>query len=363
MMRLAAISFLGLVFLICYGSRIDWHNPDVDFAPFYSAARVGPSEYLHADAMRAENAKLGAVLNARLYVPRPPVFVALMRPLARLPFRSAILLWRIICVLSIIGAVVIWSRWGRSIYTALAWSVPALWSVYNGQDGSLWLLATSASLVIPNPWMAGAVLGFAVFKWHLFVFIAPVLVAKSEWERLGAASATVAALIGASFALCPDWFPRLLAVLRNPEMHPYFDKSPGLRSLFVASPMTFTALMLLTVVLLFVAAKRLPLHVSVALALAAGCIVNAHSYAVDCTLLLPLAVLAIPAPVKGFLFCPLPYLALLFSIPMLLWVGLATALISASIPLRTDRQQGHSPQPFPSAQSRSDAVPSSVAPV
>ncbi len=314
----------------------------------YSAAALGPSGYLDISAMRAENARLGKIHPSRAYLPRPPVFVAATKPLSALPYFAALMVWRALCAVAVIASAAIWSRWNRSILLALAWSLPALWLVYAGQDVGFCLLAVSASLVIANPLIAGAVLGLAVFKWHLCLFLPVVLVAKRQWRMVAGAGASVGVLLAASFALCPDWLLRIIAMLRGGAMHPYFAESPGLRSLFLLSPLAFAALGVSVAALLAWACRARPLHLGVALALAAGCVVNAHSYAVDCVLLLPLLGASLACEdtlgrLAGvFLVTPVPYLLLTLcdtASPLQLGVLVAATLIL------TQREMAGQPEP------------------
>jgi len=315
----ATITIAGILVLVYVAIHLDWKDANTDFAAFYSAAKVGPVRYLNHADMQIANAELGSIDLARSYLPRLPFFVAMMKPLSLLSYTAALNLWRVLMAATLVASSAIWVRWHCSAHVVLAWSLPALWAIFAGQDVSLCFLAASASLVIANPFLAGVILGFASLKWHLFVFIAAVLIARREWLIIAGSAISVATVIAGSFALCPNWLPRMVDMLRNAAMHPNFNRSPGIRTLFVASPIAFVAVLAISAVLVGLISTRLPRNVCFALAMAAGCIVNAHSYAHDCILLIPLIAIAIGTNgslkrIGIALASPIPYLALLFGV-------------------------------------------------
>ena len=100
------------------------------------------------------------------------------------------------------------------------------------------------------------------------------------------------------------------------EFNPYDDRSPGLRILFASHPAAFSFVVLVSLIGVFWICRELSTPQAVAIALAVGMVVNAHSYIVDCVLLLPLiaAGLASSGLALGlalFLMSPVSYWALL----------------------------------------------------
>ncbi len=295
---------------------MDWRSSDIDFTPIYAAASLGPVQAMDADQMAHRIQPIGPVIPARHLWSRLPAITLLYSPLSRLDYPQARLLWRILCGLFLCAWALIWSRWFRLSWVTLIGFLPALYYLVHGQDSGLCLMAATLPLLSPGI-MSGMLFGVCLAKFHLFLFLPAALLARREWKLICGGAAGCAAVVAASFAVAGlAWPQRLVAIASSSEFSPYSEHSPGLRLLFVSHPALFAALAVATLAGVYWISRRISTPSAVAVALAAGLVVNSHSYVVDCVLLLPLIAvgLASDGPAYGlslFLLSPASYWSLL----------------------------------------------------
>lgn len=132
----------------------------------------------------------------------PPTATLLWLPLAYLPFKAALSLW-LVTGIGICG-VLLARTLGREAAILLSLGAPAaVVDSMQGQTGHLTatLFAGGLMLIERRPVVAGILLGAMCYKPHLGVLIPLALIAGCEWRAFLAAAATVAAMVGGSFAL------------------------------------------------------------------------------------------------------------------------------------------------------------------
>lgn len=201
---------------------------DFDFFPFWAAGRlilVGADPY-DADTLRAafiSGGSLGHAFGGPFAYPLPAAVLSI--PYALLPFAIAAPLWLVSQVA--LSAAALWAlarhlfgpdlrRDAPVLFTLLA-AMPATLQTYAiGNVGGFLLAVVAGALVLlmgERPMRAGAVLGFGVFKPHVFLVLVPALLVRSRHRvriALGGA-ATALGLVLVSFVVRPGWLRGWLA--------------------------------------------------------------------------------------------------------------------------------------------------------
>jgi hypothetical protein len=177
-----------------------------DFSNVYAAGRLTregrPAEaYQPALQHAAEKAVFGGREVPFYGWHYPPFFFAVAVIVAGLPYAWGLALWLMASLAAYLAAI-------RAILprpeTALsAAAFPAvLINIGHGQNGFLTaaLLGGALHLLETRPWLAGTLIGCLAYKPQFGVLIPIALLAGGRWSVVGAAAATVAALVVASFA-------------------------------------------------------------------------------------------------------------------------------------------------------------------
>lgn len=301
-------------------------NPvDNEFFNFYAGVNVGPHALYDPEAFAAVARSLHSnVMDARLYYLRMPYYAVLTAPLGWFPFGRSMVLWQVVQSLAIVLAAVLWPAEKSRLFFVTLLSLPAVCTVVTGSDTGILLLfaVLSAGLVASGrSAAAGAVFAFCIMKPHL-VFLVPLVMALRRDYRflMGAAAATVG-LLFLSFVVAPLGWPfQWLTTISDPRVFPFVAASPGLRALVQTHTGLIAAIAIATtlVIAVWIVARRCPVEKAFAVALAAGLIVNVHSLAVDCILLIPLVAMALESQrvaeriIGVYLAVPMVYLAMIF---------------------------------------------------
>jgi hypothetical protein len=129
----------------------------------------------------------------------PPFFFAVAMIVAALPYGWGLLIWlagSLAAYLAVIRAIL-----PRSETLLVALAFPAVFvNIGHGQNGFLTaaLLGGGLHLLDRRPWLAGVLIGLLVYKPQFGVLIPLALLAGGRWTSIGAAAATVAALLAVS---------------------------------------------------------------------------------------------------------------------------------------------------------------------
>jgi hypothetical protein len=129
----------------------------------------------------------------------PPFFFAVAVIVAAVPYAWGLLIWLaagLAAYLAVIRAIL-----PRSETLLVALAYPAVFvNIGHGQNGFLTaaLLGGALHLLDRRPWLAGVLIGLLAYKPQFGVLIPLALLAGGRWTSIGAAAATVAALLAVS---------------------------------------------------------------------------------------------------------------------------------------------------------------------
>jgi len=204
-LRLAAlVQAAALVWLLATSSGgIDRNGFLIgsDFLSFWTAGTMlvaGETPYdmaAHLAAQRAFFAQDGL-----LGFPYPPPFLLVCYPLGTLPYFPALAVWLGVTGLAYLAAARLWQRAylpQRPVWLLVAAFPPVLVTITHGQSAFLAaaLVGAGALLVPRRPWLAGCLIGLAIFKPHYGLLIPVVLIATRQWRVIAGAAASALGLI------------------------------------------------------------------------------------------------------------------------------------------------------------------------
>jgi alpha-1,2-mannosyltransferase len=192
-----------------------------DFASFWSAstlARNGQplAVYDRAALARQETIALGRgdLFFAFAY---PPTYLALLLPLAMLPFAWALVGWTVAGIGAYLAALRAIIPVRAAVLPALAFP-GALITMLNGQNGLFAAACFGGALAWgeERPFGAGLLFGLIACKPHLALLIPVALLAGARWRTIVGAAASFFALTAASLVLFgPDLWIRFFGELAN----------------------------------------------------------------------------------------------------------------------------------------------------
>jgi hypothetical protein len=192
-----------------------------DFLSFWTTGRMlvdGGNPYdvaAHTAAQQAWFVQEGAHV-AFFY---PPPFLLACHPLGLLGYFPALALWLAFTGAAYLLALRLWQEscgLVRPAWLLFAAFPPTLITITHGQTSFLAaaLVGAGALLVKPRPWLAGCLLGLAVFKPQYGLLIPVVLLAAREWRTIaGACLAALALGMLAALAYGPQVWSDWLALM------------------------------------------------------------------------------------------------------------------------------------------------------
>jgi Glycosyltransferase family 87 len=267
-----------------------------DFMSFYAAGKLCGTRDLYTP-MSAIREEWNATGYYGMHIPvvRLPFFALMMAPFSRLPYRTAYAVFQALSVLSIVAF--IWMQ-GRAQERArglmvCVTSFPLLLSVGLGQDVTFVMLLVAVFLRYwdEKPEVAGVALALCTIKYHLFPFMAVVVLLRRNRRLVASLLASLAVLAVLSFAVAgPSWPSQYVAQITRSWDVP--DHMPNVRAVLLGTshPLLYNCLLCVIVSALASSAavrwrKNLPL--CTAIALAAGILVTYHVFLQDCAILIP----------------------------------------------------------------------------
>ena len=333
----AGIIFLSLTFR-AQASRI--FAGVNDFVAFYSGARlVGSPEQFNADSYIREQVRAtGWVAPSLLYI-RLPAFAVVLRPLGKLEYLHAYIIWQALSLSSFAAFLVVWPFRDRALpLLAACWSFPLFADLIQGQDTAflLLILAIALRLVRRACFLAGAVLALATLKFHLFLLVPLFLIAQRRWRMLAGGSLTGVVILAVCFVTAgANWMPEYARFILQVRTNPGARAMPNLHGLLEGLPhdLAWEAAAAFVVALAVVwVGRRTSFSIGLSTALVGSLLTSHHAYLFDALLLLPaLVTLATEVPcVSVRLLCilllsPLPFLV----IPKVPLAGPAPLLLTA----------------------------------
>jgi Glycosyltransferase family 87 len=229
---------VGLTLLIFLGllQRDRFFPGQNDFLQLHAGAKLSgtPELYSPVAARRIHRESAGVELEG-VYYSRPPFYAVMLRPLARLPYRSAYWTFEGLSFAAFAIFLFLFVPQCKELVLFSSLCFPLLSNFLNGQDVTMVLLAAGCSiLAIRNGYgfLGGLLLSLCAIKGHLFVLTPLVFLLYRRWSVLAGGGAGGAVLTAISFlADGPDWPHRYLTLLANPELHPNPSSMPNLRGL------------------------------------------------------------------------------------------------------------------------------------
>ena len=214
-MRAYSLILLGLSVLVFAGWIVasdgligrDGQPIGTDFSNVYAAGTLtwqGRSSEAYVPAL--QHAAEKAVFDGR-EVPfygwhYPPFFFAVAVLVAAVPYAWGLAVWLVASFAAYLAAIRAILPRQETLLVAAAF--PAVFvNIGHGQNGFLTaaLLGGALHWLDRRPWLAGVLIGLLAYKPQFGVLIPIALLAGGRWRTMGAAAATVAALVAVSFAL------------------------------------------------------------------------------------------------------------------------------------------------------------------
>jgi hypothetical protein len=277
-----------------------WPDPRIrsgenDFVAMYAGARlVGTPDLFNPARYRQEQIAAAGWYGSVWIFVRPPAYALALRPLGRLGYREAYLLWEVLLGAALAGFILVWPTRERGLLAiACCWSFPLSMAFAAGQDVTflMMLCALAVRSAERKPLVAGLLLSMCALKYHLFLALPLALAAARRWRIFAGAAAGVVCIIAVSFAVAgADWPVHHLSLLLSSRVNPKVHTMPNLRGLtanlgqggWLEIALAGAVLAAVT----FIAA-RLEFKTAFAAALLGGILVGHHAYSSDLSLLIP----------------------------------------------------------------------------
>ncbi len=352
-MKVVALCLLGFCLEgLCITQRPD----DIDdFRAFYRAAQlVGTKDGVYSHETSLPNRK---EQNWFLPYVRIPSYALMIKPLTALPYRAARALWLGMLVLAFAALIALFPGARDKLALALAFSLPATYSMVLGQDiAFVVLIAVAASRLASSgkDFAAGLVASLLAIKITFLLPAGLVFLARSRRGAYALALGTALQLAVSFLLEGPRWPFAWLALLE----HPRFDMVPArmlnvraiATALSLPAPFYIVASMAL-LIWLWSIARRMGLADALIVSLPLGMLASPHSYVYDAVALIPLmaAVLHRAGTRDASRVCclialtPVPYILLMMPEGPQLLVG--STIVAAATALGACAFQWHGRQP------------------
>ncbi len=197
------------VFYLAVGANIVGNAQRHDFLNLYTGATLahdGDFARLHVPERQFEiERRLVPDLPSLVPFVRPPVYAALLDPLASLSLKRAFWVW-VALQIAILMLCWAWAAWrfgpGGLIWAALF--LPAAYGIANGQDCALMLLLMIVAYELAergNLAAAGFAIGLTLFKFHLLLLFPVLMLTSRRWRMLAGYCAAAGIEIATSLLL------------------------------------------------------------------------------------------------------------------------------------------------------------------
>jgi hypothetical protein len=292
MKQLIRLSGLLCIPLLVALVSLPTYHWETDFLSFYAGAKLAGTPQLYSvDAIHAiEAAYERETVQVRAYI-RPAFYAVLLQPLSRLPFRTASVVWQILNVLAI--GVFIW-LWCRDQAALVVLFTPLWVCLMIGQDVPLFLAIIAASVWLlrkDRPLLAGIVLSLCAVKFHLFMLLPLLIVAKRLWRFAAGLTIGGIVLLCVSFLVNGNWVPGFLEIVRMNEIHEdhtnYMFNITGLVWGLPWHWLWFGLACAGVSIVLWKCIQQMDIAEALALTLVAGVLISMHVFMYDLGFLLP----------------------------------------------------------------------------
>jgi hypothetical protein len=175
-----------------------------EYAVLYAGGRLaGTPDLYDKAANRREQIKANGTYGGdELIYSRPPFVAAILAPLAKLPYRTSLVLFEAISFAALVGFIALWPRGSIALKTLLcAWSVPVALSFGFVREGPILLLILALALRTykRRPFAAGLLLSMLAIKFHLFLLLPILFIGQRRCRMAFGFMAGAAALLIISF--------------------------------------------------------------------------------------------------------------------------------------------------------------------
>ena len=264
-----------------------------DFRQFYVGGKLAGSgsSYDRSRIVEAQREAFG-YSNLHLTPVRLPFYYSLLSPLARLPYRLALLLWNASTILAAVFFVSLYPGVPRAqLAIASCWSLPLVFSIAIGQDVSFILLILAVTLRVlysGNPLLAGLILSLCAIKFNLFLLLPVLFLGKREWRLAAGFSIGTISLLAASFIAGPGWLRSYIALILDPAVDPNSSLMPNLHSMAASIPgrgLVEFLLSLTVIAIVWFVVRRARFDVALAATLLGSILLTRHAYLQDCAIL------------------------------------------------------------------------------
>jgi Glycosyltransferase family 87 len=295
------------------------HN---DFSTFYAGAKLArtPALYDHEIMRQTVRAYWPDSGEGEVYL-RAPFYTVLLKPLAALPYRTALVVFLCLTMGSFLWFVIRFSKESPYLPILAAFSIPMYLNINGGADVPFLLPVIGCFVLLTRrgrDFAAGLVLALCAIKFHLFLFVPFLLLFKKKWRILWGASAGTGALtlIGGVTLIGP-W----LKVMLSPTITgiPIWKLSPApnihglVTVLGGSSTIEYVLVGLIVISFVWLCLRVDDFELLLAISLVCGLLASFHSFTYDDLLLMPVLVLVTPVralrEITGLALTPVSFLA------------------------------------------------------
>jgi hypothetical protein len=284
-----------------------------DFLSFYTGARLvaeGRAVQLYDPAVQSDRERI--LVPGLIYIApyiRPPIYAAVLAPLAALPLPVGFATW-IAAQVVVLLCVWWWAyvRFGNDALVFCSLFLPAAYGIAHGQD-CVFLLAVLLSAWVAlehgHGTLAGAIAALVLMKFHLVMLLVPVMILCGKWRILTGFGLAALAEIGLSLAMVgvagAHQYMGLLTAKDLETLSPSPERMINLQALLVNAGLDVWWMRVLSIaaVILFTcwAAWRLRRGTHwFWIAILGSILVAPHAYQYDAALLLPALLISIFEP-------------------------------------------------------------------
>lgn len=317
------------------------HN---DFSTFYAGAELAhtPALYDHESMRREVRALWPDSGDSEVFL-RAPFYAVLLKPLAWLPYRAALVAFLCLSMGSFLWFVIRFAKECAYLPVLAAFSVPMYLNVNGGANVPL-LLAVIGGFVLltrrGRDFAAGLVLALCAIKFHLFVFVPLLLLLERRWRiLLGLCAGSVALALAGGITLIGSWLKLMFSATITGIPVWKLSPAPNIHGLVTVlganSALEYLLVALVIAAFLWLCFRVDNFELLLGVSLVCGLLVSFHSFTYDDLLLMPVLVLVAPVrilrEITGLALTPIAFLATfaggLYStiIPLLLLAFLGAA--------------------------------------
>jgi len=331
---------------------LQWHRTirgQNDFVALYAGGKLVGTPDLYSRTANEALIKsvLGVTMESVVYT-RPPFYAALLKPLTFLPYLAAYGIFCALCISSILWFITRFSKECEALPLYASFSIPLAAFLPQGQDTPFLLTFTGVSILLTRQgrdFLAGMALSMCAIKFHLFLLIPLLLLAKKRWRILaGAVTGTGVLLLLGVLVAGRRSFEQYAGILRDPWINFSVDMMPNIHGLAAslaggtaASSIEIGIVGAVVAAFLWICQRTDNYEFLFALSLLCGLLVSYHSGISDQILLLLVFVLIVNSRVEkpvriavALSLTPIPYftgIGVNVVIPAMLLVVLALAAV------------------------------------